>query len=366
MFVEVPRGRAGAVQGWELPEEGRPPQVWRVAGSDVLNGGRCLRLEGRQQTDDWDKPRADRAAWRRLDRVWLSPRLGVAYRVERVLERRDPARLEPTHRSVARYELESPLQYPGALFEDRRKEILQTRALAEAAAPLLPEPGKHGPQPFKALLVRINHHLEYHPPTPYREALFQVKRRVEAGLRGESPPAFAGTITVHPVISPGRPAPDFALTDLVTRKTVGLHQLQGKPVLLVFFRPTSTTTTDLLPFAQRVQDSFGPKVAVLALAVSEDVEQARRLQGELGLTIPLLDGAKLLTGYAVENTPKLVVLDAFGLVRGSFVGWGRETPAAVIEELRRRLQPGQPARVGTGLQGPGTTVPEAVPSRSPR
>ena len=34
---------------------------------------------GVQQTEDWDRPRADRGAWRRQEVVWISPRTGLAH-----------------------------------------------------------------------------------------------------------------------------------------------------------------------------------------------------------------------------------------------------------------------------------------------
>src|SRR5205085_1446607 len=141
------------------------------------------KFEGVQQSDDWDRPRADRTAWRRLDVVWMMPKIGVAFRVERTLERREPARQEPSQRSVVRYELESTLQYPGQLFEDRRREILQARSFYESVLPLLPAPGRYPPRTFDAVLARINNHLESQPPTPYRDAIIQVRRRVEAARR---------------------------------------------------------------------------------------------------------------------------------------------------------------------------------------
>lgn len=119
------------------------------------------------------------------------PNLGLAFKVERKIERRDPAHRDPTERSIAQYELQSNLQYPGRLFEDRRREIMQARGYYEAVAPLLPNPTKMGPAPFDAVLAKITHHLENEPPTPYREAVLQVKRRVEAAKRGESPPSLS-------------------------------------------------------------------------------------------------------------------------------------------------------------------------------
>src|SRR5262249_38741550 len=165
-FVEMPHSRVGPDRTWEVSEEGRPPRSWTAGGGEMVNGTSCIKLVGVQQSDDWDRPRADRIAWRRTDTVWMAPRTGVAHRVERLIERREPARKEPTQRTVLRYELESNLQYPGPLFADRRREIQQARAFAESAAPLLPTPTKNVPQ-LEALLTKINHHLENQPPTPY-------------------------------------------------------------------------------------------------------------------------------------------------------------------------------------------------------
>jgi peroxiredoxin len=335
LFVEVPGGRIGAGQSWEVTEADRPKRTWRVAGTDTVNGTSCLKLVGLQQTDDWDRPRADRAAWRRQDTVWLSPRAGIAYRVERVIERREPARRVPTQRSVLRYEMESSLQYPGSLFDDRRLEITQARSFRDSAAPMLPSPAKFGPQ-LATLLNKINYHLEHQTPTPYREAVLQVKRRVEAARRGETPPAAAdeGRPAGGGVANLGEKAPDFAAPLFTGTGTASLRRWQGKPVVLVFYSPTSQTTPDLLRFAQELSTSF-QGLTVLGLALSDNAAQVQKQRDDLKLTFPLLNGSGLRVSYAVETTPKVMLLDAAGIVRGAFLGWGRETPAEIIQEVRR-------------------------------
>src|SRR5262249_26192482 len=94
-FVELPRGRVGLNQSWLTGEAGRPPRAWKAAGTERVNGPMCLKITGLQQSEHWDRPRADRAAWRREDVVWLSLRAGFACRVERTILRREPARQEP-------------------------------------------------------------------------------------------------------------------------------------------------------------------------------------------------------------------------------------------------------------------------------
>jgi peroxiredoxin len=337
-FVEAPRKRTGPEGTWEVSEDGRPPRSWKTAGNETVNGASCVKLVGVQQSDDWERPRADRAAWRRVDTVWIAPRTGVAQRVERVIERREVTRQEPSQRTVLRYELESNLQYPGQLFADRRREIQQARAFAESAAPLVQTPTKHTPQ-LEALLSKINHHLENQPPTPYREAILAVQRRVEAARRGESPPAPPQEMPVATTATAalGQPAPDFVATDFTSQETARLRRWQGKPVLMVFYNPNSTTTEELLRFAQSVHDLHRERVAVVGLAMSNDADKVRQQHAGLRLGYPILNGMGLRVGYGVEATPRLMVLDAEGIVRGIYVGWGGETEDAVTGELKKCL-----------------------------
>lgn len=338
-FVEGPRGRIHRDQQWQTAEAGRPARTWQAAGVEMMGGSRCLKLVGVQQSDDWDRPRADRSAWRRQDTVWLLPQVGFAQKVERVLESREPARNTPTRRIVLRYELESSLQYPPHLFEDRRNEITQAQTLAAAVHALLPRAGQVGAQPFETLLKRIELYTERTPPTPYREAIKQVRRLAEAGRRGEPPPELQRepVAPVANVIAYGKPAPDFLVTDLTRGEAARLRQWIGKPILMVFYSPTSPTVRDVLAFAQQLADAQAGRMTVLGLAVADDAEYVRKQRDELRLSIPILSGQGLRLSYAVESTPKLVVLDALGAVRGTFDGWGPEIPASVTEAIQHCL-----------------------------
>jgi hypothetical protein len=321
MFVEVPPQRVTTGQTWEVAEEGRTPRTWRVEGSETISGTTCVKLVGLQQSEDWDRPRADSTAWRRHEVVWLAPRLGLVQRVERTIER-----------SVLRYDLESNLQFPGQLWEDRRREVLLAQGLGESLTTLLPQAGQVGPKPFEAILAKISTHMDMQPPTPFRAALQQLRTRAEAGRRGESPPEVlpVATTQVIPVITLNRPAPDFVSQDLVSKETCRLRRWLGKPILLVFYQPNALTTDNVLGFAQAVQDGFKGQVTVLGMACTDDPAAAVRLRHEKRLNFPLLAG---------NGLPKMVILDGDGLVRGSAEGWGSETAQEVWQELLRCLKP---------------------------
>jgi peroxiredoxin len=338
-FVELPRSRVGSGQPWQLADADpdRPAESWEITGTETVQATRCFVLRGTQQSDGWDAPRADRKAWRRRDTVWLNPRLGFAVRVERVLELREPAALEPTQRSTLRYTLETTVQYPGQLFFDRREEIAQALGFAETARPLLPTPARNLPQ-LAALTEKINYHLENLPPTPYRPAVLQIKARVEAARRGEVPPSLPAERAPGPrVASLGEPAPEFLIPDFQTGKTTTLRPWLGKPVVLVFYHPASVTAQELLRFAQQLQDTCPQTVQVLGMCVADDRAAALKQRTDWKLTFPILGGGGLRLSYAVETTPKIMILDADGIVRGAYLGWGGETPLEVATELKRWL-----------------------------
>jgi len=111
--------------------------------------------------------------------------------------------------------------------------------------------------------------------------------------------------------------------------------LLGKPVLLVFYSPTSRTAGDLLPFAQSLWTAHKDEIKVIGMAVSEDTQKILKQRDEMQLTFLILSGQGTRLTYAVDATPKMVVLDAKGVVRGTYVGWGKETPTLVTEEINR-------------------------------
>jgi peroxiredoxin len=337
-FVELPLGRMGKDSSWEVAENHRPPLTWQIAGSEVLHSTLCVKLLGQQQSEDWDRPRSDRMAWRRRDTVWLSPKLGIAFKVERVIERREAAHKNPTQRSVVLYELESHLTYPGELGKQRQEEIRQAHYFFDQAAPLLRQPVQSAPQ-LDAILKKIANHLENQPETPYRKAILQVQRRVEAARRGELPPEpLPEDSLAPPRATLGQKGPDFVASNLITHQTCRLYRLMGRPILLVFYNPAAPSAAPVLHFAQKeVNDRYGEKVTVLALAVTENVDKARKQYTELGLTFSMLSGQGFYSMYGVDATPRMVVLDAEGIVRGAYTGWGSQTPREVSDELRRWL-----------------------------
>ena len=336
-IVALPGGRVGVGKEWLGVEGDRPPLTWRAVGMEMAGGNNCIKLVGEQKSDDWDRPRADRNAWHRRETVWIEPRLGVAYRVERTIEQREPAHREATQRSTLRMEMESSFQLSGEAGDSRRHEIEQALALRDALTPLLKEPA-HYAQHLTALIKKIDYHLAHQPDTPYQTAILSVKHRAEAARRGETPPEpIRETKTKTTIAVLGQLSPDFLATNLIGKGSAQLRRWTGKPVLLVFYHPASTTTPTVLHYAQKLLAAYPQRVNVIGMCVSDDADQARKQHGDLHLTFPILSAGGLRGSFGVETTPKMILLDSSNIVRGEYLGWGGETPKEVLEELKRWL-----------------------------
>jgi len=357
-FVEVPADGVESNKEWMIPEADRPRHYWRKTGVESIDGQMCYKLIGAQQSDDWDHPNAGKTAWRRQDTVWLSPRNGFPLRYERIMEQREPTSSEPSYRSLARFHLESSLVYPGQLLRDRQAEVKLFCQYSQLAESYLLEPSLDSPRRLGSLAAKIGYHCDTQPPTPYREALQELQRRLESASRGELPPVIkpkvqepkakqtpGSEITApdmgfgawHLGLTAGAAAPDFEATDLASNVPIHLQVLRDKPVLLLFYNPSSPTARETLRFAQTINQTN--QVHVLGLSVAGESSGALQQAKEMGVEFPIVAGVDLRPVYGVDATPKIVVIDADGMVRRTFEGWGDETAVLIREELGRSSLP---------------------------
>jgi hypothetical protein len=96
----------------------------------------------------------------------------------------------------------------------------------------------------------------------------------------------------------------------------------------------------MLRYAQQLLATYPQRITVVGMAVSDKVDQVRKLHTELGLGFPVLSAGGLCGSFGVETTPKIVLLDSANIVRGGYLGWGHETPQEVRQELQRWLPTG--------------------------
>jgi hypothetical protein len=335
-FVEAPPVRVGRGASWDVAEEGQPPRSWLIQGTEACGGSPCVKLLGQQQSDDWDRPRADCAAWRRRDVVWLSLQSGIAVKVERTVERRDPAHREPSHRTLTSYTLESRLRYPNKLFDDRKQEILLAHRVMTDTADFLKQ-ATGDPARLDALLRKVAYHLQNRPSTPYRVALEHAVERVDHAKRGEI--MTAGYLEESPArlgpLQTGQRVPDFITEELGTHAARRLSRSLGRPVLIFYYNPSTEIGVDILRFAKALGDKNGDRMSILAMAVTNDADAAIRQRATMDLPFPILDGGVMRIPFGVDATPRFIVLDADGVIRHQSTGWGSQIP----DEIREHLTP---------------------------
>jgi peroxiredoxin len=172
--------------------------------------------------------------------------------------------------------------------------------------------------------------------------LQDLQRRLESASRGELPPVDRPV--VHSEIRPSSAqvvasalAPDFVASDLATNAAIRLQLLRGKPVLLLFYNPSSPFALEILRFAQTFSQTN--QVHVLGLSVARESSGALEQRKDMGVEFPIVAGADLRSAYGVDATPKIIVIDADGMVRRTFEGWGDETAVLIRKELGRWSRP---------------------------
>src|SRR5581483_10408807 len=116
------------------------------------------------------------------------------------------------------------------------------------------------------------------------------------------------------------------VSSLTDKEPARLDRYLGRPVLVVFYNPQTSTGVQVLRFAKAQAEAQRDRIAILAMAVTRDAEAARKQHADLHLPFPILDGQGMRLTFGVEATPRLVVLDGDGIVRAATTGWGYQTP----------------------------------------
>jgi peroxiredoxin len=135
----------------------------------------------------------------------------------------------------------------------------------------------------------------------------------------------------------GYKAPDFIAQNMLKQESFRLAKLEGKSVLLVFYNPKSPLSTEILDFARTMQTNHGDSVTVLGMSVIDDSEIVKKQAEAAKINFAVLNGSGLRSSYGLESTPKIVLLDAKGIVRLNCLGWGQETQSEITSELKRTI-----------------------------
>lgn len=142
------------------------------------------------------------------------------------------------------------------------------------------------------------------------------------------------------LIHAGDQAPDFTV-EMLDGNSVTLSQLQGKPVLLIFWATWCPPCREELSHLQEgVIDVYGDSITVLPISRGEKREVVENFLSKMGYTFAVgLDGDQsIYRKYATNYIPRCFVIDSEGVVVYAGVGYdeaiAKEVNAAISKSLK--------------------------------
>lgn len=139
----------------------------------------------------------------------------------------------------------------------------------------------------------------------------------------------------------GSKAPDFTVQD--AQRTVSLHDLRGKVVILNFWATWCPPCIEEMPSLVQMQRQLGDKVTVFAVSTDsdEDAEKYQRFLRERNVQLlTVRDGAQKSNAlYGTFKFPETYIIDDRGMIRRKFIGpveWTKPEIIAYLTELQAR------------------------------
>lgn len=318
-------------KSWEMAEPGRLPRrfTWLPAEPNATH----QTIEGEQRSIDWDRPRADSTAWRRLDKLTFTQSATLPLKIRRTLERRAPAHQQVTSLIMTEYELIRQEVLTGPMFEERQRDIQLILKLQDDIKTLASLPHDSSTrEAWNKLAVRIARLQSSAGSTPYRETLATLFSTVQAGLDNRLPLQQASAVVPQQAFQIGQTVPPFTL-HTTTGSTISSQQCKGMLTLIVFLQPgsnlTKTLSIELPDWQRRLGDGA---FHCLLLAANDDVSALPALPGgektRTTGTQPILlngSGKSLASTFGVTATPHFIMLDKNHTLLASTLGWGPET-----------------------------------------
>jgi cytochrome c biogenesis protein CcmG, thiol:disulfide interchange protein DsbE len=133
----------------------------------------------------------------------------------------------------------------------------------------------------------------------------------------------------------GRPALDFTVQD--GDRTIALHDLRGRVVVLNFWATWCPPCVEELPSLVAMQEKMRSDVTVLAVSLDFDESAYRRFLKDHNVRLlTVRDAAKKSSEmYGTFGYPETYIIDAKGVLRRKFIGPVDWTKPEIIEYLQK-------------------------------
>jgi len=133
----------------------------------------------------------------------------------------------------------------------------------------------------------------------------------------------------------GSAAPDFTVKD--DARSISLHDLKGKVVLLNFWATWCPPCVEEMPSLVALQTKMKDKVTVLAISVDVDEGAYKKFVKDHGVDLLTVrdPDEKSNTLYGTFKYPETYVIDRDGVVRRKFVGPVDWTNPDIVQYLSK-------------------------------
>jgi len=131
----------------------------------------------------------------------------------------------------------------------------------------------------------------------------------------------------------GAQAPDFTVQD--SDRTVSLHDLKGKPIVLNFWTSWCKPCVDEMPSLVQLQKRMGDRVTVLAVSWDQDENAYHQFLRDYKIDLLTVRDAKALsrTLYGSTGQPETFIIDASGKIKRKIVGPTNWSDPTMIDYL---------------------------------
>ena len=361
-FIEVPKKAVAVGAEWTIRRPGQPAIHCAVTGTGDVLGISCVEVVCKQQTPNWlaDDPLQSEgatsestkpgsaaqttprlgaggiASWSQTTKALIDLKTGMVRRLHREFRGRRPGETRSHRTVIVDYQHASDYRYGGSMLQEHVSDFragFKAQSQLEVALTKIDQQRRPLLQQLKG---QLEYALEQFRSTPYRPAMAEMLRLVE---QVESHPVDAepATLRISGGNRIGRKARNFIVRNLEKDESITLTKLKGRHVLLVFVDPTSPLSKrafSTIIDAVRTQE----QETVLVMAACTQTEQAavERLRDEVEGNYIICSAGGLEKAYKVDAVPHTVLIDAEGVLRGQFIGFGPETFPAIVDALAQQ------------------------------